>query len=205
MDVLIPADGGELGLRYEQGERFNATAAVFTLDLDSELVYVGDAGTTEPNDATTRTGVELTAFWQPTPWLALNSAYTRTDARFSRDTGAGREIPGAVEDTFTLGANLRWDNGISASARLRYLGSAPLIEDGSVRSNESWLLNAGAAWNLGLAELRLDVFNLLDSTDDDIAYFYASRLADEPAEGVEDVHFHPLEPRAARLTLTLKL
>jgi hypothetical protein len=204
VQALVPADGTELGLRFERGERFNATLALFALDLDSELVYVGDAGTTEPNGATERRGIEVTAFWQATPWLALNTAYTVTDARFATDAGDGREIPGAVEDTFTLGANLVTGGGLSASARLRYLGSAPLIEDGSVRSDASWLLNAGAAWRRDAFEVRLDVFNLLDSGDDDIAYFYTSRLADE-AQGVDDVHFHPLEPRAARLTLTLHL
>ncbi|MEC8070600.1 MAG: hypothetical protein VX140_00375, partial [Pseudomonadota bacterium] len=48
----------------------------------------------------------------------------------------------------------------------------------------------------------LEVFNLANSKDDDIAYFYASRLPGEIAEGVEDVHFHPLEPRSVRATLT---
>ena len=48
----------------------------------------------------------------------------------------------------------------------------------------------------------LDVFNLFDSNDDDIAYFYASRLEGEPLAGVEDVHFHPLEPRSARFSVT---
>ena len=51
-------------------------------------------------------------------------------------------------------------------------------------------------------EFRLDVFNVLDSDDDDIAYYYASRLPGEPAEGVEDIHFHPLEPRTVRATIT---
>jgi hypothetical protein len=51
-------------------------------------------------------------------------------------------------------------------------------------------------------EFRLDVFNVLDSADDDIAYYYASRLPDEPVQGVEDIHFHPLEPRTVRATLT---
>ena len=51
---------------------------------------------------------------------------------------------------------------------------------------------------------RIDVLNLLDSTDDDITYWYASRLPGEPAEGVEDYHFHPLEPRNVRLYVTWK-
>ncbi|MEQ8514635.1 MAG: hypothetical protein RIC38_03435 [Chromatocurvus sp.] len=36
---------------------------------------------------------------------------------------------------------------------------------------------------------------------DDIAYYYASRLPGEPANGVDDVHFHPLEPRAIRASI----
>ena len=50
--------------------------------------------------------------------------------------------------------------------------------------------------------LRLEVLNLLDSTDHDIDYFYASRLPGEPAAGIEDIHFHIFEPRQFRLQAT---
>lgn len=200
--VLVRSDGAELGLRFEHGQDFNTTLTAFWLELDSELVYVGDAGTTEPNDASQRYGFEAAAFWQAAEWLALNAAYTSTDARFKTDQGGGREIPGAVESTATVGVNAAWENGFSASARLRWLGEAPLVEDNSVRSEDSLLVNAGVAYRRGSAEFRLDVFNLLDSDDDDIAYFYASRLPGEPLAGVEDIHFHPLEPRSIRGTVT---
>ncbi len=202
--VIVDSDGAELGMRFEQGNRFNATAALFILALDSELIYLGDAGATEVNDSTRRTGIELTAFWQATDWLALHGEYTFTDARFDDDQGGGREVPGAVESTFVLGANAQWANGWGASARLRYLGEAPLVEDNSVRSDDSLIVNAGLGYQRGLFAVRLDVFNLLDATDDDISYFYASRLAGEPAAGLDDVHFHPLEPRTVRGTLTLR-
>lgn len=202
VDVLVGSEGAELGLRWEQGRSFNATLAAFWLALDSELLYVGDAGTTEPQGATRRTGVEATAFWQATEWLALNAAYTYTDARFDDDAGGGDDIPGAVEETAVIGATAAWTNGLSASARVRYLGEAPLVEDGSVHSEGSVLLSAGAGYRRGPLEFRLDVFNLLDSDDDDITYYYASRLTGEPADGVEDVHFHPMEPRTIRGTFT---
>lgn len=48
----------------------------------------------------------------------------------------------------------------------------------------------------------LDVLNLLDSRDDDITYFYTSRLTGEPEEGVEDIYFHPVEPRMVRGSVT---
>lgn len=200
--ALVRSDGAEVGLRYEAGRRFNATAVAFWLELDSELVFVGDAGTTEPNDATERTGVELTTFWQANDWLAVNAAYTVTDAKFKVDQGGGREIPGAVGKTFSLGLTGAWENGLHASARLRYLGDAPLIEDGSVESGNSLLVNAGVGYRLRNIEFRLDVFNLLDSDDADISYYYASRLPGENLDGVEEVHFHPLEPRTIRASVT---
>ena len=98
--------------------------------------------------------------------------------------------------------NTAWPNGFSSSLRIRWLDEAPLIEDNSVRSDASLLINAGVMYRRRAAEWRLEVFNLANSKDDDIAYFYASRLPGEIAEGVEDVHFHPLEPRSVRATLT---
>jgi outer membrane receptor protein involved in Fe transport len=85
--------------------------------------------------------------------------------------------------------------------RLRYFGPRPLVEDKRARSHSSGLLNGRLGYHLanGL-DLRLDVFNLLDRPVSDVDYFYASRLPGEPAEGVNDIHLHPAEPREARLT-----
>ena len=59
-------------------------------------------------------------------------------------------------------------------------------------------MNAAVGWCRASFDLRIDVLNVFDSDDDDITYLYASRLPGEPAEGVEDRHFHPLEPRTLR-------
>ena len=201
VEALVASDGAELGLRVENGRAFNATFAAFWLELDSELVFVGDAGGTEANDGSERYGIEATAFWQANDWLAVNAAYTYTDARFRGVPGSQDRIPGAIESNFTLGLNAAWQNGLSASLRLRHLGEAPLIEDNSVRADASTVVNVGAAYRRDRLEWRVDVFNALDSTDYDIAYFYASRLPGEAAGGVEDIHFHPLEPRSVRLSM----
>lgn len=198
VEGLVASDGAELGLRFEQGRTFNASVALFRLELDSELVFVGDAGGTEANAGSERNGVELSGFWQASDWLALNASYTYTDARFIGAPDGEDRIPGAIESTASLSANAAWPNGLFSSIRVRYLGEAPLVEDGSVTAPDSLLVNAGVAWRRGSTEWRIDVFNLFDSNDYDIAYFYPSRLPGEPAQGVEDIHFHILEPRSAR-------
>ena len=50
----------------------------------------------------------------------------------------------------------------------------------------------------------LSLLNALDSRDNDITYHYASRLPGYPAAGVDDYHFHPVEPRAVRVTATFE-
>ena len=77
------------------------------------------------------------------------------------------------------------------------------LEARGVEWGSSSLVNARLGYRLrGGLELAVDVFNLLDSDDSDVEYFYASRLPGEPAAGVEDVHFHPVESRSARWTVT---
>jgi outer membrane receptor protein involved in Fe transport len=50
-------------------------------------------------------------------------------------------------------------------------------------------------------EVAVDIFNLFDREVSDIDYYYASRLAGEDAEGVDDRHFHPVEPRTLRASV----
>jgi outer membrane receptor protein involved in Fe transport len=191
--LLSPTDGAELGLRWRRDD-LTVTAAAWALHVDSELVYVGDAGFTEASGATRRRGVELLADWRPSPRLNLTASYAGTHARFTN----GDRIPNAVASVFTGGAS--WKLGPTSSVTLTYrrLGGAPLIEDNSVRSRPTGLVNALFVQDFGPASLMVEVLNLANSGRDDIAYFYASRLPGEPADGVEDVHFHPVEPRVIR-------
>ena len=85
---------------------------------------------------------------------------------------------------------------------MRYFGPRPLIEDNSVRSRSSTIVNARLGYEIGRgARLALDVFNVLNARASDIDYFYASRLPGEPSAGVDDIHTHPAEPRTARFSV----
>lgn len=198
--VLVRARGAELGARAEAAG-FTASLVGFWLELGSELVFVGDAGSTEPNDATRRFGVEGTLFWRPTPTLAIDAAATYTDARF---TGVPREldrIPGAVEEVVSAGVSWTPVPALTTTLRLRHFGTAPLIEDDSQRSDPTTLVNLGGYYTVGSTRVAVELLNLFDSRDNDITYFYASRLPGEPAEGVEDRHLHPVEPLSVRVSL----
>lgn len=195
--ILVRAEGYELGARWQVRD-FNAAVALFRVELDSELVFVGDAGTTEANDASERNGIEASLFWRATDWLVLDAGGAITDAEFAIP-GSDTNIPGAVENVFSAGAVMSLDE-LTLSARLRHFGEAPLIEDGSVSSEPTSIVNLGARYNWNNITFGLDILNTLDAEDADITYFFKSQLAGE-ANPVEDVHFHPVEPRQLRASV----
>ena len=200
VSVLVKARGAELGARVET-PRLTASIAAFYLSLGSELVFVGDGGSTEPNAASRRRGAEASLFWRPTGWLTLDASGAVTHARFHGVAPGEARIPNAVENVVSAGASVDLGGGLTTSLRLRHFGAAPLIEDGSVRSRATTLLNLGGYYTRGAVRLGVDVLNLLDTRAPDISYFYASRLPGEPLDGVEDRHIHPAEPRQARVSL----
>jgi outer membrane receptor protein involved in Fe transport len=88
--------------------------------------------------------------------------------------------------------------------RWRYVGPRALIEDDSVRSKATSLVNLEAGYTVSRSlRLAVDVFNLLDARDSDVDYVYTSRLPGEPLEGVAGVHLHPTLPRTARVSLVV--
>ena len=203
--LLVRSKGAELGIRTKAIEGLTSSVAVFVLDFDSELLFVGDAGTTEASRPSRRVGVEWVNQYKPKPWLSfdLDLAYTR--ARFTDFDPAGDRIPGApawiASGAITLGSETGWFGALKA----RYFGPRPLIEDDSVHSLSSLIFNARAGYRFdnGL-KLQLDVLNLFNAQTNQIEYYYLSRLPGEPIGGVADRHIHPAEPRAIRLTLAGK-
>ncbi len=199
---LARSRGAELGLRTAAVPGLVSTFSLWALDLDSELVFVGDAGGTEPTGRTRRYGVELANFWRVAPWLALDADLAATRARYREDAGGGKRITNSIARVVTAGVTFGHGDGWSASARLRYFGSQPLVEDNSWRAPASTSLHLRLGWRAKAWEITVDVLNATDRAGYDIAYAYASRLPGEPAAGVDDLHFHPTEPRTWRLSVT---
>jgi hypothetical protein len=100
------------------------------------------------------------------------------------------------------GATVNGVRNLFGSLRLRYFGPRALIEDNSVRSKATSLLNAETGYKFShTVRLSLDLFNLANSSASDIDYYYASRLPGEALGGVDDIHLHPTLPRTARISL----
>ena len=198
VDPLVDSLGYEVGLRGFWNEQLNTSIALWSLELDSELLFIGDAGNTEASRRSERQGVEVTSYYRLTDNWTVDLEYAYTDAKFTDSEPEGDAIPGSIEQVVQTGISAEFDGGWFGSLRLRYFGERPLIEDSSVKSDSTTVVNLRAGYQMPDWQLKVDVLNLLDSNDHDIDYYYASRLPGEPGAGVDDIHYHILEPRTLR-------
>ncbi|MGQ9427463.1 TonB-dependent receptor [Gilvimarinus sp. F26214L] len=199
VDPLVDTLGYELGLRG-YWDSLNASIALWALDIDSELIFVGDAGGTEDTGVgSERYGIEATAYYYLNDAWTFDLEYAWSHARFEHKVDGHDEVPGALEHVLSAGVNTRWTPDFYSNLRVRHFGEYPL--DGGMTADASTIVNLRLGYDLteNLA-LSFDVLNLLDSDDRDIQYYYESRLPGEPAP-VEDYHFHIFEPRAYHLTM----
>ena len=197
---LVRAKGAEIGLRTVRIHGLQSTVALWYLGIDSELLFVGDAGTTEPGRPSRRVGVEWTNYARLAPWVTVDADLAFTNARFTDGDPVGTEIPGALHRVISAGVTVEPRKSVFGSLRVRHFGPRPLLEDGRVNSKSTTIWNGEVGYRVSnKARLVLEAFNIFDANVSDIDYFYASRLPGEPAGGVEDLHIHPALPRSARI------
>ena len=198
---LVKTRGSEIGVRSEVVAGLQTSLALWRLELDSELVFSGDAGDTSPSRASHRHGIEWTALYRVLPQLTVNMDVAASRARYTQPDPAGDSVPGSINRVGVIGATLGDYNGLFGSVHARYFGPRPLTEDGSVRSTSTVLTNLRVGYRLDRrTRVFADLLNVFDRKASDSVYYYASRLRGEPAP-VNDLHFHPVEPRTLRITL----
>jgi hypothetical protein len=204
---LVRAYGGEVGVRTVAIPHFQSTVSVWTLRLGSELVFSGDDGTTVPSRPSTRHGIEWTNYYSPMKSLVFDGDLSCSRARFTTFDPAGAYVPEAVGTVVSAGATVDAPGGlykIFGSVRWRYFGPRALVEDNSVQSKATSLINLQGGYRVAKnVKLALDVFNVLNAADSDVDYFYTSRLPGEPLAGVADIHTHPTLPRTARVNFVV--
>ena len=201
VSALAGARGVELGVRTEAIAGLQSSFSVYQLELDSELLFVGDAGTTTAGRPSRRIGFEFSNYYKPNRWLTIDADLAFAQARFRDFDPTGNRIPGAVEGVASLALAVDNLGPWFGALQLRYFGPRPLIEDNSVRSQGTTTLNGRIGYKISpKVKIELEGYNLTNRKDSAIDYFYASQLKGEAAP-VDDIHFHPVESRSFRLTL----
>jgi len=202
VDPIVSSRGAEIGMRNQYIPGLVSTISLWWLELDSELVFVGDGGSTEATGKSQRYGIEISNYYKPFNWLTLDFDVALSQSKYTDAASNAKEVPNSVGRTISGGATVDFPNGLFGSLRARHFGDMPLTEDGSVYAASTTIVNLGSGYRYKDYRIELNVLNLFDSGDTDIAYYYESRLAGEAA-GVNDVVSHPVEPRTVRVQMSV--
>lgn len=196
---LVRSKGAEVGARTTLVPDLQSSLTLYVLDFDSELIFQGDAGTTSAGRPSRRTGFEFANYYKLNEWLTVDADLAYAKARFRDDDPVGERIPGAVEGVATFALAVDNLGPVYGEIGYRYFGPRPLIEDNSVRSKSTATINAHIGYKIDASNrVEVEGFNLADRHASAIDYYYTSRLPGEPAMGVNDIHFHPIESRSFR-------
>jgi hypothetical protein len=202
-DLIAKARGGEVGIRTRLFDRLDAALAFWMLDLDSELVFVGDEGTTEASGRTRRLGIELEVRYQLLEWLFFDVDYTHTHARFRDEPDDADFVPLAPE--WTVAGDLSVQrNDWYGSLRMRSISARPANEDDTLTAAgyTIWDLQFGRVfqlpsdWTSGAIKsvaLEIDIQNLFNQNYREAQFATDSRLQNEP-ETVADINYVPGYP-----------
>jgi hypothetical protein len=187
--VLPRAAGIELGVRHTWTTG-SVAVSLWRLDLESELVYVGDEGFTESVGRTRRHGLDLEGRLRLAPWLWADVDLNLARGRLRDEPVERNRVPLAPRATSTGGLTVRGAGPVRAGARYRFVGDRPATEDGSIVARGHLLFELFASWRLGRLELVAAVDNLLDAESNESQFATTSRLAGE-REPVTELHFTP--------------
>lgn len=199
--LLVPATSYEVGVRGRPHPALVLTGAAYRIDLESELVWVGDAGTTEPSGATRRLGVEFGGRLNLNRWLFADADVTLNRAEYHANAGNGGAVALAPTRTVTAGLAARAPWGTFGALRVRHVGARPATEDRRLIAEGFTVVDAQVGHRWRNLEATLDAQNLLDTEWREVQFATESRLRGEAAP-VEEIHFTPGWPVAVRGTLT---
>jgi len=157
---LARSTGAEIGARTNLYNRIELAASLWWLDLGSELVFVGDEGTTEQRGPTRRWGVDAEVRAEVLPWLLLDYDLTYADPRF-RVTGEA--IPLAPTLLMNGGLTAYPVENLSAALRVRFLDDRAANEDRSVTARGYTLIDLLLRYRWRNIEVSFDVLNLADT------------------------------------------
>jgi hypothetical protein len=200
------AAGAELGSQIRLGDVL-FSVALWTLELENELVYVGDEGVTEDNGPSRRNGIDVSCRYQILPWLYADADlnYARgflLQDFFGEKLSEGNIIPLAPRITSTGGLTVKRPAGWEAALRYRFMGDRPANETNTVTAEGYFLLDAAFSYHWDKIRIGLNIENITNTEWNEAQFDTESRLFDEPAP-VSELHFTPGTPVAVKGTVTV--
>jgi hypothetical protein len=195
---MVPrATGAELGGRYVW-RGGSVAAALWGLDLQSELVYVGDEGRTEASGRSRRVGVDLEGRVRIVPWLWFDADLNLSRGRFRDEPTSANRIPLAPTFTAVAGLTARDLGPLTGGLRVRHVGARAADASNTIRAVGHTVTEAFSRLHVGRLDLVASVDNLFDVPWNEAQFATTSRLRAE-SEAVTELHFTPGARRSLQI------
>ncbi len=190
--------GAEAGFRTTVIPHARLSADFWYLHLDSELVWNGDEGGTEPSGPTRRYGVDLEGSYSPLPWLRLDGNLSLAHAAFVHNAGNGNGLALAPKIMGQGGVTLLHGPAF-VSLRARGIGDRPGNDSGTLTAQGYLIFDLIAGRTFGKLDLNLTINNLLNSDWREAQFADTSAIV-PGGPAVEQMHFTPGIPLTATAT-----
>jgi outer membrane receptor protein involved in Fe transport len=202
--ALARALGSEIGARVRPLPSLVASAAAWMLYLQSEQVWSGDAGGTEPSDSTLRLGLDLDLTWRPLRWLTVDANLALARSRFVENRGNAGALALAPRLIGGAGVTVRSGGGAMLALRARGVADRPANDEGTLTADGFFVMDLVASYPVTRSlELGITAYNLTNTAWREAQFAEESRLQGEPMP-VEDVHFTPGAPLTVLGTVAMK-
>jgi hypothetical protein len=192
-DLLIRSFSADLGFQFKIGDHSLIHFGAWYIDLEDELVYVGDEAVVESSGHTQRNGLEAGWRWLPFSWFSLDAEGSYTIAKTVDDPEGQNYVPLAAKWNSSGGISIHNIKNFSIGLRYRYLGDRPANEDYSIIAKGYQLIDGNINYKYKNFNFSFIAENILNQEWNEAQFATLSRLQYESVP-VEEIHFTPGAP-----------
>lgn len=192
-EILPAAYGNDLGVILKPSSKLVINAALWSLFLEQEFVYVGDAGVVEPSGKTQRYGVDLGFRYNINPNLYLYSDANYAYARSTEEADGEDYIPLAPSLTAAGGVTFKNLGKFSGGLNYRYVKDRPANEDNSIVADGYFVSDFNISYNTKNWTYGVIIENLFDTEWNESQFATETRLFNED-NPIDEIHFTPGTP-----------
>lgn len=200
--VLPAAYGVDFGTILKPVEKLALNATLWSLFMEQEFVYVGDAGIVEPSGKTKRLGIEMGARYQVFDWLYFYSDFNYSYGRSSEEPEGQNYIPLSPDFTSSGGLVVNDLGNISGGLTYRFVDDRPANEDNSIIADGYLVTDFNISYKWKNWSYGIIVENLFNNEWNETQFATESRLFNE-SKAVEEIHFTPGTPFFLRGKITV--
>ncbi len=196
--------GSEIGSLSQISNKATISIALWMLQLENELVYVGDDGTTENKGSSRRIGIDLSLRYQLSKTLFVDADVNYSKNRLTENFyGSNLKtnflIP--LAPTFTSSGGITYQkNKFFTAIRYRVISDRPANESNSVKAKGYFLFDANVNYQFKKIKCGFSIENLFNQEWNEAQFDTESRLQGEQ-NSVSEIHFTPGTPFAIKCSV----